>query len=76
MQKEHEYGPLDPQYDAKAMCIKVTLHSRSRTQLNTYIHQAWLQLSTSDPVLEHKVIFSGLSAIILEKSRYHRISYT
>ncbi|PBK87273.1 hypothetical protein ARMGADRAFT_1085687 [Armillaria gallica] len=25
MQKEHEYGPLDPQYDAKAMCIKVGL---------------------------------------------------
>ncbi|SJL08710.1 uncharacterized protein ARMOST_12079 [Armillaria ostoyae] len=53
MQKEHRYGPLDPQYDAKAMCIK-----------------AWLQLSTNDPVSEHKVIFSGLSAVILEKSVY------
>ncbi|PBK70430.1 hypothetical protein ARMSODRAFT_112130 [Armillaria solidipes] len=53
MQKEHDYSPLDPQYDAKAMCIK-----------------AWLQLSTSDPASDHRVIFSGLSAVILEKSVY------
>ncbi|KAK0431186.1 hypothetical protein EV421DRAFT_1854701 [Armillaria borealis] len=53
MQNEHEYGTLDPQYDAKAMCIK-----------------AWLQLSTNDPASEHKVISSGLSAVILEKSVY------
>ncbi|KAK0431181.1 hypothetical protein EV421DRAFT_196895 [Armillaria borealis] len=53
MQNEHEYGTLDPQYDAKAMCMK-----------------AWLQLSTSDPASEHRVIFSGLSAVILEKGVY------
>ncbi|PBK87272.1 hypothetical protein ARMGADRAFT_462971 [Armillaria gallica] len=29
--------------------------------------KAWLQLSTSEPAPEHSVIFTGLSAIILEK---------
>ncbi|KAK0236556.1 hypothetical protein EDD85DRAFT_576947 [Armillaria nabsnona] len=49
LQQEHEYNPLDAQYDAKAMCIK-----------------AWLQLSTSEPASEHRVIFTDLSAVILE----------
>ncbi|SJL08707.1 uncharacterized protein ARMOST_12076 [Armillaria ostoyae] len=31
---------------------------------------AWLQLSTSDPASDHRVIFSGLSTIIIEKNVY------
>ncbi len=41
--------------------------SLTPNKLNTYIRHAWLQLSTSGPTSEYRVIFSGLSAVILEK---------
>ncbi|PBK97171.1 hypothetical protein ARMGADRAFT_625967 [Armillaria gallica] len=68
MQQEHEYEPLVVQHNAKAICSKVPSHAYSC--VITEHLQAWLQLSACDPASEYGILFSGLSAIVLERGLY------
>lgn len=66
LQEEHEYEPFVVQHSAKAICSKVTPHTYCRLLIIEH-SQAWLQLSACDPASEYGVLFSGLSAIVLER---------